>query len=161
MDAGLRYDKRKDGAHGRAIPSDIPELGLQANDRLEPGGMLQYVGAFEDLATPFTATFWRTLNESDTKHRNPLFSAETGLNLMRHLTVDTLHSVNLGVMLVWCRTAVWAVIQAGIYGDIGGAEQRLQNTVLVMKHELHAFYKQWHKANPTGPKRTQLNNLAR
>eukprot|EP00969_Alexandrium_andersonii_P292458 12925997-Alexandrium_andersonii.AAC.1 len=45
----LRYDKRPDGARGRALLSDIPEMKLKAGDRLEPFAGLRDVSAFEGL----------------------------------------------------------------------------------------------------------------
>ena len=52
----LRYDKRKEGSHGRALTRDIAGTALRAKDRLEPSAELPDVGAFETATCPFTAT---------------------------------------------------------------------------------------------------------
>ena len=71
----LVYDKRKktDAPHGRALVSDVPALGLLSGGRLEPLPTLLDIGGLEQAVLPITVTFWRTKNETKTKHRNPLF----------------------------------------------------------------------------------------
>eukprot|EP00969_Alexandrium_andersonii_P132959 5879819-Alexandrium_andersonii.AAC.1 len=71
----LHYDRRKDGAHGRALTRRLPRWGLERNDRLEPSEELRDVGDFESLAVPTTVLFWRTRAETRTRHRNPLLPA--------------------------------------------------------------------------------------
>ena len=142
-DGGLRYDKRADGSKGRALSRDLPALGLRANDRLEPSRWLVDVGQLAD-AEPVegaTLTFWRPSSETLARHRNPLFSAETGITPARCLTIDVLHCVHLGVMKVWCRIALWHLLSSSVYPSIGSADENLQRAILVMRAQLMAFYK--------------------
>jgi hypothetical protein len=146
----LRYDKRDDGAHGRAIVKDIELLGLRANDRLEPSSVLPDVSKLEDLVVPATVTFWRSREESITRHRNPMFcsSTVTGLGLSS-LTVDLLHAVYLGVMNRYCAVVLWFLFGSDVFGTVGTAEENLQAAVLIMKSQLMAFYTNFQRANPT------------
>ena len=57
--AGLVYDKRRYGKKGRVLSIPIPELGLEAGDRLELGPLLADVAAFEQLTPSFSVFFWR------------------------------------------------------------------------------------------------------
>ena len=52
----LSYDKRDEGARGRALLRPFPELGLEAGDRLEPHLELMDVGKFELVAPADGAT---------------------------------------------------------------------------------------------------------
>jgi hypothetical protein len=146
----LRYDKRDDGAHGRAIVQDIEALGLRANDRLEPSSSLPDVSKLEDLHVPATVTFWRSREESLTRHRNPLFvsTAVTGLGLSS-LTVDLLHALYLGVMNRWCAVVLWFLFNSEIFGSVGTAEENLQTAVLIIKSQLMAWYTEQQRANPS------------
>jgi hypothetical protein len=146
----LRWDKRKDGSHGRALAQDIPQLGLLANDRLEPCDACPDVGAFEELAPPCRVLFWRLNRESLAKHRNPLFCDAVGISPKRNLTIDLLHAFYLGVMNVWCRAAVWCLLLSSTYGNIGSADELLQNGVLALRHQLMQWYR---TLAPTGTTR--------
>ena len=46
----LKYDKRSDGARGRAVVADVPMLRLRAGDRLEPSDELRDIGEWDDWA---------------------------------------------------------------------------------------------------------------
>ncbi len=146
----LRYDKRNDGSHGRALVQDIEVLGLRANDRLEPSSVLSDVSKLEDLPVPATVTFWRSREESITRHRNPLFasSAITGLGLSS-LTVDLLHALYLGVMNRYCAVVLWFLFSSEMFGIVGTAEENLQTPVLIIKSQLMAFYKDFQRDNPS------------
>ena len=80
ISANLWYDKRaKRGNRGRTLTVDIPALGLLVGDRLEPSLELTDVSAFE-MVTPGTSiTFWRTANETRSRHRNPVFDRVLGI----------------------------------------------------------------------------------
>ena len=96
----LRYDKRPDGARGRALTQDLNDFHppLRENDRLEPGGALRQVGDLEDVGLPAQLIFWRSSNETIARHRCPLLCAEElGLTPTRALTVDALHTASLGI----------------------------------------------------------------
>ena len=92
----LRYDKRKSGSRGRALIRAIPQLGLEAGDRLEPSDALPDVADFDNLAYfPVSATFWSMAKQTWATHRNPLFDARIGINI-DILAVDILHTLSLG-----------------------------------------------------------------
>ena len=150
--AGLRYDKRKNGVHGRCLRSDAPTLGLRAEDRLEPTVALPDVGAFETAPTGITIVFWRSADETLTKHRNPIFDRELGLSPQRCLTIDTLHSINLGIMKVWAKRAIWYLILSRVYGDVGTSEEMLQLNLMVLRSRLKEF-------QAANPKHTRLHDL--
>ena len=135
----LRYDKRSDGPKGRALTRDIPELGLAEDDRLEPSPELRDVGLFEDMTPPFTVTFWRCSLDTITRHRSPLFSDAVGATA-RIMTIDLLHGLNLGVMSVFGRVAIWRLLTCGAYGRVGAADENLQVVVMVLRNELMTFY---------------------
>ena len=75
IQASLFADKRKKGSRGRSLRNDIPHLHLKAGDRLEPGGQVPDVYAFDGASQfPLQAVFWRPSLQTITYHRNPLFS---------------------------------------------------------------------------------------
>jgi hypothetical protein len=107
----LRYDKRQNGAHGRALGGPVIELGLKIGDRLEPGLDLQDISGIDKHAVfPLRVVFWRCSMETSTRHRNPLFMPQYGLDPAESLTVDNLHANNLGIMNVYAKTAVWHIL---------------------------------------------------
>ena len=98
--AALEYDKRKGSkaSRGRALKTDIPELGLLAGDRLEPHPTMPDVGVIDDFkAVPVTLLFWRRSEETQARHRNPLFDALLGITPEEIFVPDWLHSLSLGV----------------------------------------------------------------
>ena len=145
----LKYDKSDKGARGRALARDCPELDLRAQDRLEPSMEIPDVGNVENHVPPFTVTMWRTTEETLTRHRNPLFAEDLGTLPATSLTVDALHCLYLGVMGVWCKLSVWALLLSGAYGERqGAADENLQNALLVMRHRRIAFYGQFDQLQP-------------
>jgi hypothetical protein len=140
--AGLRYDKRQDGKRGRVLIRDVPALGLRQHDRLEPCPGLPDIGAFPDVPTPCTIVFWRVTNESYARHRNPMLADDLGLSPSKALTVDLLHCFYLGVLKVWTTTGIWAMLERGIFGALGTADEKLENNILVFRHRLMAWYKE-------------------
>ena len=143
----LRYDKRKAGSNGRALSNGIPELHLEADDRLEPSESVPDAGSFEVLAPPFTALFWRRSLESHSRRPNPLFLSNLGIT-SRSLAVDTLHAFYLGVMKVWAAITVWHILQSGIYGAAGTGDENVSVAILSMRSALMSFYKSRHAQHP-------------
>lgn len=95
----LEYDKRAGGSKGRSLLVDIPQLGLRKGDRLCPGGDITDVGQIDTL-NPQSACrllFWRRSAETFVRHRNPIFSEETGILPENVLVMDWLHTLSLGV----------------------------------------------------------------
>ena len=81
------------------------------------------------------------------RHRNPLFSRELGVTPSRSLVVELLHAVFRGVLLIWCRVAVWALIVGGVCGHSGGGGENIIAVVLVLRSRLMQFYPQQEKLN--------------
>jgi hypothetical protein len=137
----LRPDKRTNGSQGLALASDLPSLGLVANDRLEPSAGLPDVHALDVVALPADVIFWRPSLESLARHRNPLFCNLLGMSPKRSLTIDALHALYLGVMKSWCVAALWYILLSGMYGAIGTAEENLAAALLGLRHDLMQWYK--------------------
>jgi hypothetical protein len=87
--AMLFYDRRPHGAHGRALRDDMPIFGLLKGDRLEPSQTLQNISLMEEAALPMTLVFWRHSKDTIARHRNPIFSAATGVTVQACLQVDS------------------------------------------------------------------------
>ena len=64
------------------------------------------------------------------------------------LALDTLHTLNLGVMNVFCRVAIWALLASGVYGFTSRAEDAIVSNMLVMRRNLFDFYKRHHVQFP-------------
>lgn len=144
----LRYDKRPSGLRGRVLSEGVQECQLRAGMRLEPSDEVQDIGKFEELATPFTACFWDVQEETLARHANPLFEASLGMAPQRCLTIDTLHAVYLGVMKVYVRVCIWFILQSGIFGSIGTADENLITACMAMQSSLMSWYKMRHAENP-------------
>ena len=81
----LRYDNRKSGSRGRALIRAIPQLGLEAGDRLEPSDALPDVADFDNLAYFLVSvTVWSIAKQTWASHRNLLFDAR---NWDQHLHI--------------------------------------------------------------------------
>ena len=148
----LRYDKRTDGFKGRCLTRDITLNGtvLKANDRLEPSDTLTDIGAFGDISDfPTRVVFWRSSDESMTRHRNPFFDPDFGITPRRTLTVDVLHAFFLGVLNTWSKITIWELICCGAYGHMGSSYENFAASVLVLRDRLMRFYVTHHSDRPT------------
>jgi hypothetical protein len=154
LEVGLKYSRHTNGPFGRCLKGDIADLGLRVNDRLEPTPNLSDVADFDDLPIGDSVVFWRTSEESITKHRNPFFNKDLGLAPNRCLTVDTLHGWNFGPLKNWCKTAIWHLLLSGIYGALGNAEENILASLMILRHALHTFYRM-----PENAKLTRLHDL--
>ena len=156
--ASLRYDKRKQGSHGRALKHDVPSCRLLRGDRLEPSDDLPDVGAFDSIDSfPARVLFWRPRDESFVRHRNPIFNVTIGIELTS-LMVDLLHTLNLGVMKQFCTDAVWEALVADVYGvrPGRGQDEYLACAVEMLRHDLFSWYK---KKRDVYPGMTILQDL--
>ena len=77
-----------------------------------------------------------------------MFRPEHGLTPNRCLTVDTLHALYLGVMLVFCRHCVWALIQSTAWAACATQEEQLIMAVLRLRIDLNKWYKDRAQSNP-------------
>ena len=123
------------------LPGQINGRQLRRNDRLEPSRAFPDVGKLDCVDSfPLEIVFWRPSQETLTRHRNPLFDREIGITPKQSLVADLLHTFFLGILLVWCRTVIWALIEHGAYGHIGDSHERLVASVLVLRSSLMRFY---------------------
>jgi len=95
----LVSDARDRGGRGRVLATALPDFGLSAGARLEPGLDLLNVARIDTLEEfPTSIMFWRRSTETRARHRNPIFSSKTGISPATSICVDELHTINLGVM---------------------------------------------------------------
>ena len=146
----LRYDKRDNGARGRALKKSIPRFGLRLHDRLEPSLAVLDVSRFEEISTfPKTVIFWRRDNETRARHRNPLFDIGLGITISL-LIIDLLHALNLGVVKDFVRNSFWELILCDSWGLRFGltADELLEMSCMAIKGELFTWYDTRHTADP-------------
>jgi hypothetical protein len=156
--ASLAYDKRtsRNSSFGRALTNDIPELGLEKGDRLEPNSSLCDVGSLATVVLPIYIIFWRPSAQTKSKHRNPLFAPETGISIST-LAIDILHTLHLGVFQFWAKLCFWFFIDANIYHCTGTQEEKFNLIVLRLGSDLQIFYKNF--VEQVGHPITQIQEL--
>ena len=71
---------------------------LNKGDRLEPSLCVMDVASIDARTPPLDLVFWRTTNETITKHRNPIFDDAIATSPAETLGIDWLHSISLGVL---------------------------------------------------------------
>jgi hypothetical protein len=142
----LRFDKREDGARGRALVSEYAPLGLQANDRLEPNGTLIDIAKFESINEfPATLCFWRRSRETRCRHRNPLWDSTIGVTL-DCLVLDALHVLYLGIFGVIMHSVFWDLITENAYGFSGPRTEAEIATMSVLR--LRNDIMNWYRSQP-------------
>jgi len=145
--AALKYLNQKPGG-GRVLQEDLPHLDLLRGDRLEPHPGLPDVALFDVVDSyPCRTLFWRAAADTRTRHRNPMWDPTIGVTTDR-LMVDTLHTIYLGVCQVWIVFCLNKLINADVYQTRSAGEQLRHLTVLRMKSELWAWYKDRRRARP-------------
>ena len=138
--------KRGKLGRGRTVATDVPALGLKANDSLEPSPELQDVGQLETSPLPMTLTFWTPLHTADGKpmglarHRNPLYSKELGTNPSRTQMIDILHTFYYGPMMRWLHSALWRVLLSNPWGIDGNTENKLDIGIKRMKMHMNDWF---------------------
>lgn len=155
----LDFDKRKtsSSARGLALTQPYPKLDLLKGDRLEPNETLPDIGLFDELAVfPTQVLFWRRQVEGLTHHRNPLFSAETGIS-HESAALDWLHTLSLGVFQTWCSYTMHMLFKADAWQTYEGTEEaRIARSLQRLSPELDAWQKQLLKQ---GRSITQIGGL--
>ena len=69
----------------------MPDLGLEAGDRVEPCAALNDVGLVFELDTfPVDLLFWLPSCETYCHHRSPLFDSSIGITL-QSISIDQMH----------------------------------------------------------------------
>ena len=163
----LAYDKRDSGARGRTLLQDIVVGGTQLlrGDRLEPCQAVPDIGRpFNDVShfPLLNVHFWRPALEYITRHRNPIFNRRIGLTPKRTLSVDTLHSLYLGVMHALVRYVIWYLLLAHLWSRTGTAEERLRLDLLSMAADLLCFYKAYDREHKgRRPKLTRISKMSK
>ena len=142
----LWYDKRSHGNKGRCLRVDLPAFNLLAGDRVEPCRSVRDVAAFETLAGDVTVLFWRISAQGRVRHRNPMLDALLGITL-NCISIDSLHTLNLGVMKEFTMHALWELILSNTWGvgDNATEEEMIDASCRHIKLALRAFY-----ASPLG-----------
>ena len=157
----LFWDKNKDGSRGLAVRA-FPEAGIVAGSRLEPSPCLPDVGDIFNLAVvcnfPFPVVFWYPGNETATRHRNPIFGTSSGLHPTRHLTIDPLHCLYLGVLQAYCSIVIWVMVMSGRLARATTRDEQVQNSLMVLMQRLQTFYTRRHARLPL-EKLTRLHDL--
>ena len=141
----LHYDRRPNGSHGRCLTKPLADLGLDTGDRLEPFPGLLDIGDGFDLLQGFPreVLFWRPRNLTVCTHRCPLFGRDFGVTPVSSIALDTLHTLNLGVMQVWCRHSLWRLLNSAAWGAFEPTEvDKLHTAVLCLRGELQAWHQQ-------------------
>lgn len=128
---------------GMVLVVDVPALGLLKNDRLEPCPTLPDVCSFSEVERfPFPCVFWRTTEETLSRHRNPVFDDSLGVTITGSLTIDTLHAQYLGNIHGLCKLILWKLLRSGLWGELGTQDQQVAIAMLALSREISAFYKQ-------------------
>ena len=145
----LAYDKTKKGSRGRALIRDLPSVGLQQGDRLEPDSTFQDVASFDNVESwPVRVTFWRRAVETRVKRRLPILQPDLGITLDT-FCIDVLHCLYLGPMKDWCCAVLWAMVDYNVFGVAhANVDTRLPLTVLRIRELLWGFYNRWQEAHP-------------
>ena len=100
---------------GMILTTDIASVGLARWDRLEPSATLPDICEFKNINKfPFPCTFWRTSQESSTRHRNPLIDPSLGISVGKTFTVDLLHAQYLGSVKALAKHLVWHLLLSGV-----------------------------------------------
>jgi len=99
---------------------------------------------------PAELVFWRMDLETATKHRVPLFCRELGIEPDRSIAADYLHGLSLGLFQVWCSGLLHKLIALDVWHTRETtAEGRLTMSVMRIRSELHAFYRDMKREGAT------------
>ena len=152
----LFWDLRTYGQRGRCLSQPVPSLGLQKGDRLEPSDQLPDVADFETQATPCVVVFWRSTNETTTRHRNPLFDAAIGITV-QSLKVDSLHCLALGVWQVVLSAIIAAMIDHDVYGAAAAGATTIESRRAHFFQRFGKDLQQWMAKRGKGLTRVQTD----
>ena len=153
--AKLAY-KKGDQGRGRTLVADVEVISksgsrrtvLRARSRLEPSASLLDVGDFDNMEPPFKATFWLSQFTQHGQivdmalHRNPLFAESLARSPTLCLSVDTLHTLYLGVVQRLVSAIVWRVMHANPWGFRGPKKVQLE----LACRQLRAHLMRWFAA---------------
>ena len=136
----LRFNASKDGPRGRALEADIPELGLQRSDRLEPSRARPDVAVLNETECSVDLTFWRRRRETWVLRRNPLLEV-LGVSVAITLVPDWMHGLSLGVFQSFISAVLFAFVSADVFQIGGGKTSILIGSQLRVREALFSWYK--------------------
>ena len=154
----LRPDRRRDGARGLALRSNVSFLGvnLLKNDRLEPSAALPDTHACflwtADSYPSVPLTFWRRSKETHARRRSPLIAKHLGTTFSSAFCVDWLHTLSKGVFAFclgeYYNSVFWANLFRVPHADW---DTIVAMSVHRIQHMLKAWYRdqEKHGRNPT------------
>lgn len=143
----LFYDARIYGKRGRCLKEAVPALGLKRGDRVEPSAQLPDISGFEELQCPVTVLWWRSSEETATRHRNPMFEAGTGISVLT-LAVDSLHCLALGVWQVVLSAIIEAIVAHDLYGAVEAGCTTIESKLQHTSHKLARELRSWMREHP-------------
>lgn len=135
----LAYKKK---LRGRALLSDLPNLGLRKNSRLMPTPWMPDVAQFEFTQVPFTSHWWVGPADARLVHDCPLLDL-TGVGL-ETFSLDIMHSWHLGPVQLLVSLTLNFCIDSGLWAPstIGqDAQDRRRVSLQGIKAELYQFYR--------------------
>ena len=62
--------------------------------------------------------------------------------------MGTLQRLYLGVINVWCKIAVWALLDSDVYGQAGGRVEAALAAILALRASRMAWYRRRHEERP-------------
>lgn len=130
----------------------LPAMGVLAGDRVEPHRGCPDVGDIDRCHELLVRILlWRPGAETVARHECPLFvdTAETGISI-ETVSIDTMHTLHLGIFQVFLRSFVWRVIEVNAFQVQRGVteDELVQLTILQMRGALWAWYAARHRDRP-------------
>jgi hypothetical protein len=127
-------------------------------DRLEPTETFPDVGQFKEMTVfPVQVLFWRPSMESICRHRSPLWCPEIGITPVDSIVFDVLHTLYLGMMLVWAKRVMWFLFNSKVWGNLESTDEE---QLIVSVHALRAELMSWYTARAQQHHQEQLSKLA-
>ena len=136
----------------RGIASDLVIVGvrLKAGDRIEPSPEVMDTSNIIKTKLPCTFKFWRKrfgdyshLPLDSVNHRCPLLCRELGTSPAQSIALDSMHVVNLGIMMRLVSAALWRMILLNSWGFTGVKEYRMD----LCCRQLDASLQTWQDEN--------------
>lgn len=151
--SSLSFDKRRQGASGRALHRDLVAFGLRKGDRLEPFAGNPDTSALDGRADfPFEVRFWRVSEETLVKHRCPLYSERSGIG-PELICIDEMHTLHLGIFQDFILTVIWNIFDADVWRLKGtlSDDAYLAHAALVLRGRLFQWYRDEKRRFPEKP----------
>ena len=158
--ASLFYDRRKEGAKGRALRWPVRGTVLHAGDRLEPSEEVPDVMDVDRCTRfPLKLVFWRGFKGSKIKHRNPLFDSTLGITPATML-IDVLHAINMGALKHFSNDLFWRLLLSGVWCRIdGGRQEEYIATGVSRMRSCLALWQDKHERGNPDHKATRIQDI--